>query len=102
ARSALTNPRLAGEAQRMELSVTHPVSRRVSHGSEKSTGDTYGVRTRLGHAASAAQAQSTDRQILGYTDGWTVTEEGSEDAEHERSVTVTYEGLVYPVAYDLT
>src|SRR5690606_27843020 len=52
--------------------------------------------------ASAAQAQNTDRQILGYTDGWTVTEEGSEDAEHERSVTVTYEGLVYPVAYDLT
>src|SRR5690606_21834492 len=52
--------------------------------------------------ASAAQAQNTDRQILVYTDGWTVTEEGSEDAEHERSVTVTYEGLVYPVAYDLT
>src|SRR6476469_2555758 len=95
--TALSNPRITGAPEEMELTFASKVTGATGHGTEHAGGGGLTGRARLG-----SSGHTSVHEILGYTDGTKSSEEHAVADEFERTTTTTYSGLVYPVTYDLS
>ncbi|MCX2731508.1 hypothetical protein OOZ19_14780 [Saccharopolyspora sp. NFXS83] len=96
--AALSNARLNGPPQQVELTFTRKVTGSTGHGTETFTGGGWTARARVGSPGSGDSG--TAMPVLSGGDAESGSQSRSEAQEFERTTTTTYKGPAYLVTYD--